>query len=106
MPGTEDKLLCGRDERHWFAADVPATAPVGSVVAAKETLKPELIRDLESGKKDKRDWWNRRKTETFVPQGEWFFIPEPNLIVDPSIDLRNEPIRRGCGKPHHCKFLN
>lgn len=105
LPGTKEKLLCGHDERHWFVASVPATAPVGTVVAAKEALKPELVRDLESGMKGKRKRRQRRKTETFVRQGEWFFIPEPDLIADPNSVLRNEPIRRGSGKPHHCEFL-
>ena len=27
--GREDKFLCGHDERHWFVAAVPETAPVG-----------------------------------------------------------------------------
>ena len=104
-PEQKEKILCGHDERHWFAAGIPATAPVGTVAAAKEALKPDLVRQLESGIRGKRDRRNRRKTATFVRQGEWFFIPEPNLVVDRSVVLRNEPLRRGAGKPHHCEQL-
>lgn len=35
-----------------------------------------------------------------IRQGEWFFVPEPELHVDARLILRNEPIRRGGGKPH------
>jgi hypothetical protein len=32
------KFLCGHDERHWFVAAVPESAPVGTVPQAKEAL--------------------------------------------------------------------
>ena len=41
-----------------------------------------------------------RKNRAFRRQGEWFFVPEPALVVDPRLVLRNEPLRRGAGKPH------
>ena len=79
LPDTKDKFLCGHDERHWFVAGVPEAAPVSCVVTAKEALKPELVRNLESGKKGKRKKRHRRKTETFIRQGEWFFISAPGI---------------------------
>jgi hypothetical protein len=38
--------------------------------------------------------------------GEWFFIPMPDLRVPEANVLRNEPIRRGRGKPHWVEFLS
>ena len=36
----------------------------------------------------------------FAVKGEWFFVPEPSLVVDNKLVLSNEPLRRGAGKPH------
>ena len=41
-----------------------------------------------------------RKNRAFRRQGEWFFVPEPSFVVDENLILRNEPLRRGAGKPH------
>jgi len=105
LPDTKDKFLCGHDERHWFVAGVPESAPVSSVITAKEALKPELVRNLESGKRGKRAKRQRRKTETFIRQGEWFFVPAPGVSATEKLVLRNEPLRRGRGKPHNCECL-
>ena len=53
-PDIKDKFLCGHDERHWFVAGVPDNTAVSDVTTAKESLKPDLVRRLESGKKGKR----------------------------------------------------
>jgi hypothetical protein len=46
----------------------------------------------------------RRRNAAFVRQGEWFFIPEPDLRVDEKLILQNEPLSRGTGsKPHVCE---
>lgn len=105
LPDLKDKFLCGHDERHWFVAGVPENAPVSSVVTAKDALKPELVRQLESGKKGKRKKRHRRKTETFVRQGEWFFVPARGIDPAPTLVLKNEPLQRGGGKPHMCEHL-
>ena len=105
LPDIKDKLLCGHDERHWFVAGVPEKAPVSSVVTAKEALKPDLVRNREQGKKGKRSKRLRRKTDVFIRQGEWFFIPTPNVQVNEKLILPHEPIRRGRGKPHMCEEL-
>jgi hypothetical protein len=70
-----------------------------------EALKPEIVRNLESGKKGKRNKRLRRKTDTFVRQGEWFFVRAAGVTADPQLVLENEPLRRGRGKPHLCEFL-
>ena len=105
LPDTKDKFLCGHDERHWFVAGVPEAAPVSSVVTAKEALKPAFVRNLESGKKGKRKKRHRRKTDTFIRQGEWFFVPAPGVVAKEKLVLRYEALRRGGGKPHMCEDL-
>lgn len=47
---------------------------------------------------------NSRKNRGFVRQGEWFFIPRPDLQVDPRFVLLNEPMQRTGGKPHWAEF--
>jgi len=101
----KQKFLCGRDERHWFVCAVPG-ASVSNVVSAMEALQPSEVR-AAVGRKVKRAK-NRlhRRNEAFVRQGEWFFVPAPELSVNPKLVLRNEPISRGRGgKPHMCQFL-
>jgi hypothetical protein len=105
QPDIKDKFLCGHDERHWFVAGVPENAPVSSVVSAKEALKPDAVRTRERGKKGKRLKRLRRKTDVFIRQGEWFFIPAPEVRVKEKLILPHEPIRRGRGKPHMCEEL-
>ena len=46
--GEKPKFLCGHDERHWFVAAVPESAPVGTVRAAKEALKPAEVRAAQA----------------------------------------------------------
>jgi hypothetical protein len=42
-----------------------------------------------------------RRNEAFVRQGEWLFVPLPEgTLVNDSLILRNEPLRRGLEKPH------
>ena len=69
VPETKSKFLCGHDERHWFVAGVPESAPVSSVATAMEALKPALVRDLERGLRGKRERRQGRKTPTFKRQG-------------------------------------
>ena len=105
QPDIKDKFLCGHDERHWFVAGVPEKAVVSTVVTAKEALKPDLVRSREQGKKGKRSKRLRRKTDVFIRQGEWFFIPAPEVRVNAKLIFTNEPIRRGRGKPHMVEEL-
>jgi hypothetical protein len=100
----KSKFLCGHDERHWFVAAVPESAPVGTVLAAKEALKPAEVRQAEARHRVGSEARNKRKNAAFRRQGEWFFVPAPELVVDPKLVLRNEPIRRGAGKPHTVEF--
>ena len=99
------KFLCGHDERHWFVAAVPENRAVSTVRTAFEALKPSEVvgRQLQMQVRPKN--WNRRRNEAFIRQGEWFFVPEPHLIVNTKLVLTNEPLRRGGGKPHLVEFL-
>lgn len=99
------KFLCGHDERHWFVAAVPEKSGASTVRTAMEALKPKVIQDrqgqLEVRSKDR----NRRRNDAFIRQGEWFFVPVPELSVVPQLVLTNEPLRRGRGKPHMVEYL-
>ena len=95
------KFLCGHDERHWFVAAVPEDRPVSTVRTALEALKPDVVQREQTRRYVKSQRRNRRRNEAFVRQGEWFFVPLPEgTRLDASFALRNEPLRRGAGKPH------
>ncbi len=92
------RLLCGHDERHWFVAGV---ADGANVAQAKESLKPRGVRAAEGRTRVRRRNRNRRRNAAWIRQGEWFFLPVPDLTVDPWLILRKEPLSRGAGsKPH------
>ena len=78
----KSKFLCGHDERHWFVAGIPETAPVGTVRQAKEALKPAEVLTAQAGKRLGAKARNRRKNAAFVRQGEWFFLPVSSFVVD------------------------
>ena len=93
-----DRFLCGHDEREWFVAAVPGRA--SSVRQAMDALQPKLVQEaLIKTSVSSRQRYSR-KNRAFRRQGEWFFVPEPLLVVDEKLVLRNEPLRRGRGKPH------
>ncbi len=102
--GRKEKFLCGHDERHWFVAAVPGRS-VASVETAMEALKPVPVRQRQDRVGVRRKRRHRRRNEAFIRQGEWFFLPEPNLPVDRHRVLRGEPLRRGGGKAHVCEYL-
>ena len=103
--GEKHKFLCGHDERHWFVAAVPETAPVGTVRQAKEALKPAEVQTAQASHGLRAEARNRRKNAAYRRQGEWFFLPVPSFSVDESLVLRDEPLRRGNGgKPHWVEF--
>jgi hypothetical protein len=97
-PPQVDRFLCGHDERHWFVAAVPGR--VSNVADAMESLKPAEVQAAQVREGLGADQRNRRHNPAFRRQGEWFFVPAPGRVIDPAQVLRNEPIRRGRGKPH------
>ena len=101
----KSKFLCGHDERHWFVAGIPETAPVGTVRQAEEALKPVEVRQAQASVGLKAKARNRRKNAAYIRQGEWFFLPVGGMVVDEKLILRNEPLTRGGGsKPHWMEF--
>jgi hypothetical protein len=97
-PEAKDRFLCGHDEREWFVAAVPGGA--SSVAQAKLALLPVQVRNAaDSAGLDQRQRF-RRHNRAFIRQGEWFFVPAPHIVADSKAILRNEPLRRGGGKPH------
>ena len=103
--GDKAKWLAGHDERDWFVAAVPENKPVSSVVTAKQALKPDAVVAAEDKVGVKPAKRQKRKNEARKRQGEWFFIPAPNAKVDEKLILKNEPLRRGRGKPHMAEEL-
>jgi len=96
---SKEHFLCGHDERHLFVAAVEG---VSTVAAAKASLKPAEILHREVGLSVEKA--NRRKTDIFRRQGEWFFLPA-NIRPNANLILRNEPLVRGRGsKPHIAQF--
>ena len=100
----KSRYLCGHDERHWFVAAVPEDVRgVTTVAKAKAALQPEQVRSASHRLRNKERL--RRRNEVYIRQGEWFFVPEPDLNPDPKGILRHEPISRGSGsKPHVAEF--
>lgn len=96
-----DRFLCGHDEREWFVAAVPGR--VSTVTDAMESLKPSEVHTAQAKAGLKARQRKARKNRAFRRQGEWFFIPVPGL--KPDFILRDEPIRRGGGKPHFVEML-
>jgi hypothetical protein len=97
------RFLLGHDERHWFVAGIPESTPVSRVRDAKQALKPDFVQSSERGVRTK--YRDRRSNAARIRQGEWFFVPAPQVRVELLLVLRNEPIARGGGKPHVCEEL-
>lgn len=93
-----DRFLCGHDEREWFVAAVPGGA--SSVRQAMDALQPTDVRDALTRRQVSSRKRYARKNRAFRRQGEWFFVPEPSMVVSEKLILRNEPMQRGGGKPH------
>lgn len=78
------------------------------MVQAKEALKPLAIRARQNLLKVPTRLRNRRKNAAFRRQGEWFFVPASAWgrdYINEKFILRNEPLRRGAGKPHIVEHL-
>ncbi len=90
------RFLCGLDEKGWFAAAVPEA--VSNIADAMDALKPAQIIGAQKHLKPKHK--NKRKNAAFLRQGEWFFIPAADIVPDPMLIIKNEPIRRGRGSAH------
>ena len=95
----KSKFLCGHDERHWFVAAVPEDARgVTDVATAMDALQPRLVQDAVTRSRPKDRF--RRRNSAYVRQGEWFFVPVPELSPPESHVVRDEPLTRGRGKAH------
>ncbi len=77
----KSRFLCGHDERHWFVAAIPESAPVTTVAAARDALKPPLVREAEAHLEAKAR--GRRRNRARIRQGEWFFVPAPRVRAAP-----------------------
>ena len=101
----KQKFLCGHDERHWFVCAVPG-ASVSNVKGAMEALQPPLVRWSVRRRVKRVKNRFRRRNAAFVRQGEWFFVPAPDVTIDEKLVRKDEPLSRGNGgKPHMCQFM-
>jgi hypothetical protein len=106
--GAGQRFLCGHDERAWFVAAVPEGRGASNVAQAMDALKPWAVRSAEERTRVRFKDRHRRRTEAFVRQGEWFFVPLPLGAWQPVPEdrvLRDEPLSRTGGKPHRVEFL-
>jgi hypothetical protein len=95
----KSKFLCGHDERHWFVAAIPEAARgVRDVETAKAALQPPIVASV-AGRLPRKHRFERRNA-AYLRQGEWFFVPVPNLRVEPWQIRLNEPLARAGGTPH------
>jgi hypothetical protein len=101
----KQKFLCGHDERAWFVAAVPEATGVADVRTAMEALRPPIVRQSLLQHRVKSRDRDRRRNAGYIRQGEWFFVPEPGLRPSGALVLRDEPLRRGAGKPHRVQYL-
>jgi hypothetical protein len=71
--------------------------------AKDRTMKPAIVlrEQKRKGVKHRR---HRRKTAAYVRQGEWFFLPRPNMHVG-ELAVRNGQLVRAGGKPHRVEWL-
>jgi hypothetical protein len=99
------RYLCGHDEFHWFAAALPQRREATTVFDAMESLKPRAVRSEQNRKRVKRSRRKNRRTKAYVRQGEWFFLPRPQLTVDRRVVQHNGVLVRGAGKPHRVECL-
>jgi hypothetical protein len=104
--GAGQRFLCGHDERAWFVAAVPEGRGASNVAQAMDALKPWAVQSAEQRAGVRFKDRHRRRTEAFVRQGEWFFVPLPAWQPVPEVRvLRDEPLSRTGGKPHRVEFL-
>jgi hypothetical protein len=103
IDGAKEKFLCGHDERDWFVAAVPGRP--ANIAQAMEFLKPREAREAQSRKRVRKKNRNKRKNRGFIRQGEWFFIPAPDLKPKKLLILGPEPLTRdNRSKPHLVQF--
>jgi len=115
-PPNKFKAMIGHDERQLFVASIPENRPVTTVFSAKESLKPQAVKEFEKSiglkTKDKQARHARGKAGSLKRrrQGDFYFIPKPNFqppkfsSMNEGI-LKNEPISRGAGASHICEEL-
>ncbi len=97
------KMLLGHDERQLFVAAVPRDTT--TVLGAMSALKPSAIVDAESRFSVKRRKLHKRRNKARLRQGDFFFLPVPDLVVPEGLVLKYEPINRGRGASHIVELL-
>lgn len=109
QPPAKDRIMIGHDERQLFIAGIPDSAGPSTIFQAKESLKPIEVREFEKkiGVKDKQARHARGKKVSLKRrrQGDFFFIPKPDMEFTDEFINRKEPIGRNIGTSHICEEL-
>lgn len=96
------KFLCGQDERHLFVCAVPVQG-VTDVRSAMVALQPPEVRQAVAENVRHTKQRLQRRNGAFLRQGEWFFMPAPELVVEPKEIHYREPLSNGRGRAHWCE---
>jgi hypothetical protein len=99
------RFLCGHDERDWFVAALPKKPEATSVKEAFEALKPRAVLAAQEWMGIPRRQRQRRHTAAYLRQGEWFFVPRSELIVEPRQVRHKDILVRARGTPHIVEWL-
>lgn len=91
--GDKKKMLCGHDERHWFAAEVGERSGIKNVADAMAALKPLAVARVENELHVKPEDRQKRKNPAYIRQGEWFFVPVGDKDLSAHVIHKNEPIQ-------------
>lgn len=100
--GEKHKFLCGQDERHLFVCAVSVRG-VTDVRSAMEALQPPEVKQAVAEKVRHSAQRLQRRNQAFLRQGEWFFLPAPELAVDVKEIRYREPLSNGRGRAHWCE---
>jgi len=98
---SKSKILCGRDESSLFSVRVTGSRVINTVAAAHEALKPVELRSAPGARRGPR-----YRNPRVIRQGDWFFVPRPDLgRQEWPGSQRNARLSTG-GNPHIVDYLH
>ena len=95
------KILCGRDEISLFSVQVTGPGPINTVAAAHEALKPVELRAPPGKRRGPR-----YRDPQVIRQGDWFFLPRPDLGCEAWPGTRKNARLSNGGNPHIVEYLH
>ncbi len=107
-PPNKERALVGLDERQLYIAGISEGASVSTVSQAMESLKPREVQEFEKQIGVKKPHSRKAKGKGLdkrFRQGDFFFIPRPELDLSKDHIHKKEPIGRTGGSNHICDEL-